>query len=1261
VNKPALELEDLLAAIPFLGFGSVPLQPIISENEKLLRDLVSFDPLRLAATFSGLLTVPELQSNCIRLEILVHLALAFGGGQRKPTDKIVARLFSQTGDGIAGRQEDPAEDVFVSLIATRRGNFRLLEGAWETAGFYLQRVVNALERIPAGPRYDYILDCVYALLRLSDLVCERAELVRYQLGNVSPEQVLPKKLTDASRALQRRVRFTAAELAAHGISVDHLAAFGFIASTRSGLANESIGHSTLERYPIAHRNGEFFFLLPTATSAAIRRYVVEEMDSLGLRDSFVHTVADEYAKLFSGTPLLGKHSGAPIEFRRTANGILAGAMTRADRGLYVNFVFFVDTLEEFETGGLIGTSPNPTPLAGDVDRWIDEAYAAARKDPDFREMMTLLVGCGIGRGIVNFVSSQELEHRRLEFVGAADLLTLSWLPEFSALSLWRILEGQDKLKGLGVELQNINGLLNMVAWARSLGGHLVPHGEVPEDFGKDDVPSFIMIEQNALRTVRHEALVTWDEHVVLDMDGKWTKVCKNAQSLFAEDRNQPYYMTQHRRNRQWPAGIYETAARVWWCEIETPEGTPSYWVYEHSRMLKIWLCRAVPVLELALPALPAGPLLLRVSFEGRLGDHDAKGERKFLTFEDAKAAIAATADAAARTVSLVVGDAFEAALFHPENIAERALVEGIVEGFGGLAGKSLSLAEHASLVRSIVPDASARQSHAFITRSFRDYVRDSIPRSPVTIDADDGAIIKLGLGWRVRDRRLGGDIRGKDACTAFLNDVVRLLEDELCADLRQFNREAVICWALDNHESAIRDRDNWSRTAAAVLSLHNDKEATLQGMAQHDAKLNAVFQATRLLVEFAICECPLQGRLNPGRFDMCRLMAKVMIIPGLGGWSDAMRWEAMEPIVRVTPLGDIHANLTFHEEVLAPYGRAGSDLRIQDSVENYAENLVEVEAKPTDLSAFPAEFWEAWKEEFGASFDETRKFIDFMENLGFKAKRAVLTLPKSALLDARLDGEPIAPQSVAALVEALTFKSRARWRDIPLEYDEKDRQPWRFRRRLSVLRKPLIQIDDASDPTIVIAPGILRDAFAYMFGNFHRGDYPLWQLKPKMKRWAGRSREQIGKEFSAAVATRLNELGWKTETEVKITKLLRKGFPRDYGDVDVLAWNPITGRVLVIECKDVQYRKTDGEIAEQLADFRGELGPDGKPDLLLRHLDRVDLISKSVPELMCYIGLDRPPRIESHLVFKNPVPMQFAWMRMAKRVALHIFAEVHKI
>jgi len=388
-------------------------------------------------------------------------------------------------------------------------------------------------------------------------------------------------------------------------------------------------------------------------------------------------------------------------------------------------------------------------------------------------------------------------------------------------------------------------------------------------------------------------------------------------------------------------------------------------------------------------------------------------------------------------------------------------------------------------------------------------------------------------------------------------------------------------------------------------------------------------------------------------------MIKANLIHGLGGWSDAIHWDAMEPHVRITPLGDIYANQDFHDTILAPLGRVGSDINIEDSIRSYATKFDEVEIGPPVSDSFDRLFLDAWKEEFGASLDDMRKFVDFVEDIGIQQGKAVLTVPKSRLLDVKTADETL--EVSATIVDALSLKSRSRWRDVPEGYDEKDRHPWRFRRRLSVMRKPLIQIDDDADPTILVAPGILRDALGYMIRNYHRGDFPHWQLKPKMKKWEGESRKRIGHKFNLEVASRLKELDWQVEPNIAVTKLLRKGFERNYGDVDVLAWRPENGRVLVIECKDVQYRKTDGEIAEQLADFRGVVREDGKPDHLLRHLNRIEVITRNLSQLVNYLGLSRAPQLEGHLVFRNPVPMQYAWKRMAQRVALHTLAGLHEL
>jgi len=112
---------------------------------------------------------------------------------------------------------------------------------------------------------------------------------------------------------------------------------------------------------------------------------------------------------------------------------------------------------------------------------------------------------------------------------------------------------------------------------------------------------------------------------------------------------------------------------------------------------------------------------------------------------------------------------------------------------------------------------------------------------------------------------------------------------------------------------------------------------------------------------------------------------------------------------------------------------------------------------------------------------------------------------------------------------------------------------------------------------------------------------------------------------------------------------------RNYGDVDVLAWDPQSQRVLVMECKDLQFRKTYGEIAEQLMDFAGEVDEDGRRDLLRKHLDRVELLKAHTPTVARYLGLGSDCSIESHLVFKNPVPMQFAEGPISTQCIQHTF------
>jgi hypothetical protein len=164
-----------------------------------------------------------------------------------------------------------------------------------------------------------------------------------------------------------------------------------------------------------------------------------------------------------------------------------------------------------------------------------------------------------------------------------------------------------------------------------------------------------------------------------------------------------------------------------------------------------------------------------------------------------------------------------------------------------------------------------------------------------------------------------------------------------------------------------------------------------------------------------------------------------------------------------------------------------------------------------------------------------------------------------------------------------------------------------------------------------------------------------------MSNWIGHANNVQRSKFNLMVADRMAELGWRVEREIKLTKLLGVSLARDYGDIDVLAWRPDSGRVLIMECKDLQFHKTPGEVAEQLSDFRGVARSDGKPDTLKRHLDRIAVLADQELALSRKLKLSAPIQMTGHLVFKNPVPMRFVWDRLAARVQLSLFSELDKV
>ena len=186
--------------------------------------------------------------------------------------------------------------------------------------------------------------------------------------------------------------------------------------------------------------------------------------------------------------------------------------------------------------------------------------------------------------------------------------------------------------------------------------------------------------------------------------------------------------------------------------------------------------------------------------------------------------------------------------------------------------------------------------------------------------------------------------------------------------------------------------------------------------------------------------------------------------------------------------------------------------------------------------------------------------------------------------------------------------------------------PWSYRRTHSLLFRPLVDLGPAVAEPLWICPDLLQQGLAYRLHRLLIGEYDPEAMKSKpMKRWIGRARDEAGKAFNQEAAEALRGLGWETRDEVDLPELLNRKFEEDMGDVDVLTSDAATGRVLVVEAKNLLFAKTAGEMARQLHDFRGDLDAKQKPDRLLRHLRRVAASARTGRRWSGRSGTPSPP------------------------------------
>lgn len=1213
---------------------------IIQEQPSIKKKLRPFHPIKAAALISGLLTLPALHANTLRLEMLIHLILSHSLGKKEPiAQHIHLWLNKELGATSFVNLEDPVEDVFITNVITEVGNIRIFEGIWESSDFYLQRMLNIIKTLPDDPSTRQLKREVYAILKLSEEIAERCRLNRFLPGGGNDKGAIRIPADKELKALSKTIVFTLKDLQCLEILPADLEPFIFDLQCANKLKEQSLEESDLQQYPIAKELDKWLVLLPNNISFAVRTHILNWMIQQGYQEGFDKHLVLEYQEFLRENPVMGAaFPRRSIPVQDIQDKYLMTLTREFDSGRYIQVIAVIDRITAYQEHGFL---PVHTHILDEcnaqISKHVKEARSYYRKQTGFKQGLTLVVGCGYGR-LNKLQLVPGTDDWLIEFISASDLQTLAWTYQTSPLFLWKLINQTNYLKKQGISIANVNGLLNLYGWWVDTNYLMLPAGV---DFG--DKPIRMMIPTDSLAETRRKIRQGWDLHALPLPNGRLVRMRKKGiDSYFPDDVNQPLYACIDSARQGQLLGAWVGKKSIWWISTETETSGLSHdMVFKVWDAIHNWLGRAVSVFEYHLHKITNKVVQVILDFSDVKEEYEdinsitkrIHNSHNTLSIEQEK-----------NTIRIKFYDSFFVNFYNPQNIAERMLMRAVANGALQLTGEIPREELLDILENKIVPNDDARYFHMFEANRFRDHIYCYDQPNTLFIDGADAAMSKLGLGWLVQDRSNGDRFNTAEESTRFLNKVIEKIWERMQIKLHTLNRVQFIEQALRYIEGVENKRLQWQRTIRAVIALRENPKSTKAVAIEQLARCNASTLALRLLVEMAISECPLDDGERVGVLDLTPLMSDMLFIFNLGGLSDAIMKGVMKPEIKIAPNGDILSHTGFRDEVVDPFGQEFESKRLDYENARYEKHFEASQPVPTVQGIIPDDFLAAFKAEFGLSIDSIRGTREALESLAIEKERCVFVANQDEILTYCGNSEFTTKEDAQIFLERFSLWPREAWDKAPKGFSNRDWYPWLFGRALSLVARPVIQLENNDNPRYIVSPGLILDGTMHTISQYYEAEIATSKCKSfAMKRWIDDEKARQSHAFVNEVAGVMKKAGYEIRIEIPVTELLNEKTPdRNYGDVDVLAWKPGQDDILAIECKDLKLTKNPNEIAEQLNHFSGRILPDGKRDELRKHLDRCVFLNEKAQRVAKNLGMDdRNIHIRNIVCFSKPNPTQY--------------------
>lgn len=550
-----------------------------------------------------------------------------------------------------------------------------------------------------------------------------------------------------------------------------------------------------------------------------------------------------------------------------------------------------------------------------------------------------------------------------------------------------------------------------------------------------------------------------------------------------------------------------------------------------------------------------------------------------------------------------------------DNQGERLLLGAVLEGLLALAEPAgVAAAEVDGILELHAPLGPKKKINLFPVRADWALTPGGLPYRPIQEAETERLLDELGVHLTYDLGMPEGPV-AEDDRVRVLNAAVAFHYGQLKTEVARLSPSGLLEQLIRVHEGIVRHEALERLMIGSRIAAFGETEM-IEQLRRSVPEASRVALSMRFLLEFVAARPP-KGLRPLSRDGLDRLLGICAEIVTRGMTSDAIRFgldDTHVEILGARRLGTskdsrYHLGRETYLDVAIPTRVWGMAARYADAWERRSKE------KPKELEHLE----NAARAEWGLTLREIVDFLSTLATLAHEAGGEVTSSPPEALTE-ELQRQLGWPQAeVSQALDLFTLRSRPDFTEPPPGFERKDLWPWRFNRRLSYLRRPILVRPTPSGEELVWGVRQPDQAGRFLLNLIF--SERLQASSSEMKQLMTRLRQDESRQFVELVADDLRAAGMVVDTNVaKIEgNRLRRAGNQDLGDVDVLAADMRARQIYAVECKDLEGARTPAELANELrttfgSSGKGRSGAD-------RHVERVGWLRAHRRATLNHLGL----------------------------------------